>query len=279
VKPTADLFGKFHEGCPDEDDLTMWLTYSCNEGEDETYISNPDSCDGGSSIELTTPQPITAVQQPGSDESSESQATTAPTTPVPHTEETTPEEIPWLNECSFKRDGERVDENVLACGGRIHIKCFGGCIKIHKIVYDCQSKDISPSETKIVKKLCERKEHCTVEPSEELFGKKLLGCPSDHGYRDNEGMQITYSCDGARDETTVTNPKTCLQTLPGKVTRYRSTKIKKSKSTRCLCKPQCGAGATCVKVRRRCACQCPLGQVETVQSIQIFTTIFTTIVS
>jgi hypothetical protein len=113
--------------------------------------------------------------------------------------------VPWLKKCSLKKAGEKTQEDVLGCGGRIKIKCKGGCIKIHKILYSCSMDGQAHDQLDLVKSLCEGRESCNVRPSRKLFGEEE--CP---GSEDSKMIMWTiYSCDGGKDETILENPDKC----------------------------------------------------------------------
>ena len=46
------------------------------------------------------------------------------------------EEDEWLDKCSFvKNSGKMKQKDIPSQGGSIHIKCSGGCINIHKVIF------------------------------------------------------------------------------------------------------------------------------------------------
>ena len=46
------------------------------------------------------------------------------------------EEDEWLDKCSFvKNSGKMKQKDIPSQGGSIHIKCSGGCINIHKVLF------------------------------------------------------------------------------------------------------------------------------------------------
>ena len=99
-------------------------------------------------------------------------------------------------------------ETIVGCGGGLDMKCSGGCLKIHKILYSCKEQEVSNDEQlRIVQALCDKKHKCRVEASREMFGHEE--CPDTP---DNEMiMWVVYSCDGGEDGTRLKGPKTCSQ--------------------------------------------------------------------
>jgi len=113
----------------------------------------------------------------------------------------------WLNRCSLPTPGEMLQVDVLGCGGAVDLKCTGGCLRIHKILYACKMRDEPNQEQmKKVKALCDDKESCTVEASRKLFGNDE--CPE---APDSEmKLWITYSCDNeGKNSTKLTGPTEC----------------------------------------------------------------------
>ena len=99
-----------------------------------------------------------------------------------------------------------VQRDIVGCGGEIDMKCKGGCLKIHKLLYSCEEKKVSNAEQlEKVNAVCDKKEECSVQASREVFGNKE--CPD---APDNEMlMWVIYSCDGGEDRTKITGPRTC----------------------------------------------------------------------
>ena len=98
--------------------------------------------------------------------------------------------------------------DVVGCGGMIDMRCTGGCLKIHKILYSCKEKETSNREQLMkVQSLCDKKEHCTVKASRKVFGN--TECPD--APDDQMKMWIVYSCDGGKDGTYLTGPTKCLR--------------------------------------------------------------------
>jgi len=97
-------------------------------------------------------------------------------------------------------------KKVVGCGGGITMRCNGGSLKIHSILYSCQVKaGPNADQLNTVKALCEKKEECTLTASRKVFGKKECS-----GSSDNEMvLHIMYSCDGEKDGTYLTGPSTC----------------------------------------------------------------------
>ena len=112
----------------------------------------------------------------------------------------------WISNCSFKKRGEMVQQEIVGCGGGLDLKCTGGCLKIHKILYSCKEQKVSNAEQlQKVKSLCDKEEECSVQASRETFGNKE--CPDSPDSK--MLMWIIYSCDGGEDRTKITGPKTC----------------------------------------------------------------------
>ena len=109
------------------------------------------------------------------------------------------QEVDWLNECSV--DSGKMVQHDIPSQGSIHMKCSGGCINIHKVLYACKKAPTKPAQLKKVQELCQGKEECIVEPGEKLFGK--VTCKES---TKRPLMWIVYSCDGGTDETTTTIP-------------------------------------------------------------------------
>ena len=77
------------------------------------------------------------------------------------------------------------------------LKCTGGCIEIHKVLYSCNERNESASKQEsIVNKICKGKEECQVTADRKTFGEDE--CP---GTPDREmNLWITYSCNGNADD-------------------------------------------------------------------------------
>ena len=92
------------------------------------------------------------------------------------------EEDEWLDKCSFvKNSGKMKQKDIPSQGGSIHIKCSGGCINIHKVIfifpkkifpfctndlkvlYACWEDPPNLHQLKVVQKLCQGKEECKVK--------------------------------------------------------------------------------------------------------------------
>ena len=115
---------------------------------------------------------------------------------------------PWLSRCSFLQYGNIFQKDIPGCGGWIDIKCKGGCISIHEVLYSCKEEaalNMEPSfeQQKIVEDLCKGKESCRVKPSNELLGTDR--CPGKESK--SMIMWIKYSCDGGKDNTRAHEPK------------------------------------------------------------------------
>jgi len=116
------------------------------------------------------------------------------------------DEIGWIDKCSLKKAGKLIQKDVVGCGGGIEMKCVGGCLKIHKLLYSCEESERSnPQQLESVKEVCDKKEECVLQASRELFGHKE--CPDTPD--SNMVMWIVYSCDGGQDNTRLTGPQSC----------------------------------------------------------------------
>ena len=88
------------------------------------------------------------------------------------------------------------------CGG-VHMRCWGGCLTIHKVLFACRMANNNPTQFAAVKGLCQGKEDCTVEPGA-LFLRDVT-CP-----KKDLKLWLTYSCNGGgNDKTRILNPKSC----------------------------------------------------------------------
>ena len=55
----------------------------------------------------------------------------------------------WINPCSLRKEGDMVQYDIVGCGGGIDMKCRGGCLKIHKVLYSCkENKSLMQSNWK-----------------------------------------------------------------------------------------------------------------------------------
>ena len=117
----------------------------------------------------------------------------------------------WLNKCSWKQSGKMVQHDIPSQGGSIHMKCSGGCLSIHKVLYACKMAPTKKAQLKAVQKLCQGKEECNVKPGEKLFGK--VTCKES---TKTPLMWIVYSCDSGTDETTTNIPGDGGGVEPGK---------------------------------------------------------------
>ena len=108
--------------------------------------------------------------------------------------------------CNNLEEGPMIQKDVLGCGGRLDLKCTGGCLKILKVLYSCEMKEQAIKEQMDrVKAICENKENCVVTASRDMFGTKE--CP-DSG-DEHMFLWVTYQCDGGVDSTLVTGPRKC----------------------------------------------------------------------
>jgi len=108
--------------------------------------------------------------------------------------------------CGDSVEGPMIQKDVSGCGGKILLKCTGGCIRILKVLYSCEEKpEAIPSQVELVQTMCENKESCEVAASRDVFGSEE--CP-DSADKDMS-LWLTYRCDGGTDGTTDTGTKRC----------------------------------------------------------------------
>ena len=108
--------------------------------------------------------------------------------------------------CSHRKKGPMNQADVPGCGARIELNCVGGCLTILKVLYSCKMRDQSvPEQLSKVKRRCENKENCSVEPSRKMFG--YTECPKSPD--DDMVMWITYRCDGGEDKTRPIGSREC----------------------------------------------------------------------
>ena len=94
--------------------------------------------------------------------------------------------------------------DVPGCGGRIDMRCTGGCLKILKLLYSCKEKRNSNiAQLSAVRARCENKEKCMVSASRIMFGR--TECPASPDK--DMVMWIVYRCDGGHDLTRLTGKK------------------------------------------------------------------------
>ena len=104
-----------------------------------------------------------------------------------------------------------VAKDVLGCGGRIEMKCKGGCLRIIKLLYSCERKDESLVEQLAkVQVRCEKKESCMVAASRRMFGN--TECPGSPDAKMK--MWITYRCDGGQGSSRLTGVRRCPRPAP-----------------------------------------------------------------
>merc|ERR1711974_571971 len=118
----------------------------------------------------------------------------------------------WLNPCSLKKNGRRVQKDVRGgCGGWVKLKCTGGCLKVHMLVYDCKmTASANPDQLRVVANNCDGKEECTIVPENNADGSAgSLGQYSTCQTKESRKLWLTYSCSGGEDLTTIYNPPTC----------------------------------------------------------------------
>ena len=115
--------------------------------------------------------------------------------------------------CSKKGEVKQLD--ALGCGGRVELKCDGGCIEIQKVRYSCQEIDRSiDDQFEKVKRRCENKESCTVSANRRTFGNSEC-----RGKPDNDMLLwLGYRCNGDTkdDRSRVTGRKRCPRTTTKK---------------------------------------------------------------
>ena len=124
----------------------------------------------------------------------------------PHNWINKPDVIPpsgWKSRCShktagpsWKHSGEKIVREVYGCGASIAITCTGGCIRIHKALFDCVAssgkwQEVNKQHLHLTKTKCEGKERCFLQPSEKFYGR-VAGCQKKD---DLSTLWLTYSCD------------------------------------------------------------------------------------
>ena len=122
----------------------------------------------------------------------------------------------WKNPCSLKaaRPGPMIQKDVLGCGGRVEMKCTGGCLRILKVLYSCSERNETILEQlRKVQDRCENKESCTVSASRGMFGN--TECPD---LPDGKmKMWIVYRCDGGEATARITGARRCKTTITGEL--------------------------------------------------------------
>merc|ERR1719430_233261 len=112
-----------------------------------------------------------------------------------------------FNTCNFKKPvgGWRmVKRDIDTKNGWIKIHCEGGCIKLHKVRYNCchNGLDPIPENLDTANKLCAGKETCEIRNMEKTFG--------DPGCSGSRRLWIWYSCMGGKDRTTQSKKNVCF---------------------------------------------------------------------
>jgi hypothetical protein len=117
------------------------------------------------------------------------------------------EEPAWQGKCSLKRgSGRQKQYDVPGCGGRLDMRCDGGCLRILQVIYSCEDQSsANPEQLLKVQERCEEKESCMVSASRQTFGDEE--CPDAEDYE--MSMWIVYRCDGGVDKTKRTGVKEC----------------------------------------------------------------------
>ena len=106
--------------------------------------------------------------------------------------------------CSLKATGPMQQRDVRGGGGKIELRCHGGCLRILKILYSCKEQPNSNTEQlKLVKVMCENKYKCRVKADRRTFGNYERPDAPD----EEMNMWIVYRCNGGRDNTTVVGEK------------------------------------------------------------------------
>ena len=124
--------------------------------------------------------------------------------------------LKWQNPCSLKEanPGPMIQKDVLGCGGRVEMKCTGGCLRILKVLYSCSERNETIAEQlRKVKDRCENKETCTVSASRGMFGN--TECPD---FPDGKmKMWIVYRCDGGEATARITGARRCQTPKTGEL--------------------------------------------------------------
>jgi len=142
----------------------------------------------------------------------------------------------WINKCSLKsgkdytgrcdslKEGPMVQEDVLG-GGRIEMRCRGGCLKILKLLYSCKESDVSnPDQLCRVQERCEDKDSCDVSATRTMFGSTECPASPDKDMK----MWVVYQCNGGEDDTRLIGPKTRTTTTTQRPTTRRGNVIEPS---------------------------------------------------
>ena len=124
--------------------------------------------------------------------------------------------LKWQNPCSLKaaNPGPMIQKDVLGCGGRVEMKCTGGCLRILKVLYSCSERNETILEQlRKVQDRCENKESCTVSASRGMFGN--TECPD---LPDGKmKMWIVFRCDGGEGTARITGARRCKTTITGEL--------------------------------------------------------------
>ena len=110
--------------------------------------------------------------------------------------------------CEGQEEGALVEKDVPGCGGRMELKCEGGCLRIHNVLYQCNKRNGNPNveQLKKVQARCEKKKSCAVSASRRMFlNTECVDSPDAY-------MKIIYRCDGGKERSRLTGRKTCRTT-------------------------------------------------------------------
>ena len=105
--------------------------------------------------------------------------------------------------CLDQPEGPMKQEDIPGIVGWVYLRCPGGCLTIHKVLYACEAEpEPDKVQKEIVQKLCQGKESCLIQPGLKVFDKDVV-CPG----KTFPLMWLVYSCDGkGKDETEIFTP-------------------------------------------------------------------------
>ena len=164
------IFSLLDECLESEDSNVLYVTYRCNGGKDMTMQHGPKKHSN------FYPQNIEFVKKTNK----------------------ISKELNLFGKCWPNKGWKLKRMNIVGSGGGINMRCLGGCLKIHQILYSCEeTKPWNPEQLKKAQKLCDEKEECTVMATRKMFGNQE--CPDSPEKEMN--LKLQYSCEGGKDRT------------------------------------------------------------------------------